>query len=134
MYIDNSNSPELNGKFLGTITTDFARVAEVIKEASYAIRTREISAYPIFPICKTEQPLGALLIDKAAQRPDVEEGERQWHFYMSFLDEFVQRGLVPEEGLEAFKEAYRQPDEYCCLFVIDPELTHFVFVPYPEDL
>ncbi len=46
---------------------------------------------------------------------------------LSFLDEFVQRKLV--EDVEAFRQAYRDPDEFCCLFVIDVDFTRFVFLP-----
>lgn len=134
LLIDNSNSPELNAKFLGTISQDFVHVADVIREASYAIRQRGISDFPIFPICKTKQPVGSLLVHSEEKRPDLDDAPRQWSFYISFLDEFLQRGLVPEDGVEAFKLAYRDAEEYCCLFVIDPELTHFVFIPYPEDM
>jgi hypothetical protein len=133
MLIDSANSPELSGKYLGTITEDFVAVSEVLKEASYALRQRGISDHPIFPICKTEQPVGALLIDKNERRDDIVEGHRQWSFYISYLDEFIQRELIEEEGLPMFMDAYRDPDEYCCLMVLDPEFTNFVFIPYPED-
>ena len=33
-----------------------------------------------------------------------------------------------------FKEIYKDPDEFCCLFVIDKDFTNFIFIPYPEDL
>lgn len=119
-----NNDPELNGKYLGTISQDFVRVADILKEASYQIRTRGFSDYPVFPICKEEQPVGQLLLG----RPRM---ETNWHYYASFLDEFVQRGLVTDQ--ENFKAAYKDPDEFCCLFVIDTEFTNFVFIPYPED-
>lgn len=32
------NSPDLNGKYLGLISSDFALVAETLKEASYQIK------------------------------------------------------------------------------------------------
>jgi hypothetical protein len=32
------NDPELNGKYLGTISEDFIKVADTLKEASYQIR------------------------------------------------------------------------------------------------
>ncbi len=133
MLNDSANSPELNGKYLGTITKDFVAVSDVIKEASYAMRQRGISDHPIFPVCKSEQPIGALFINKYEERDDISPGFREWSFYISYLDEFVQRGLIEEEGQPAFLEAYRDPDEYCCLMVIDPGFTNFVFVPYPED-
>ncbi len=120
------NDPELNGKYLGTISRDFVKVADTIKEASYQIRKRGFSEYPIFPICKETQPIGQLLMDQHL-------AELEWNYFASFLDEFVQRGLVDEEKLEEFKGAYKDPDEYCCLFVVDKTFTNFVYIPYPED-
>jgi hypothetical protein len=118
------NDPELNGKYLGTITKDFAVVADTLKEASYQIRKRAFSDFPIFPISKIDIPIGQLLIGKY-------EMAITWNYYVSYLDEFVQRKLVEDE--EAFKQAYKDPDEFCCLFVVDTEFTNFVFIPYPED-
>jgi hypothetical protein len=118
------NDPELSGKYLGTISTDFVKVSDSLKEASYQIRKRGYSDFPIFPVCKIEQPIGQLLIDKNSF-------ETEWNYYASFLDEFVQRGLI--EGVEEFKEAYKDADEFCCLFVVDQQFTNFVFIPFPED-
>ena len=118
------NDPELNGKYLGTISRDFVKVADTLKEASYQIRKRGFSPYPIFPVCKTNQPIGQLLIDS-------DSGMTEWKYFASFLDEFVQRDLIGHE--EEFKAAYKDPDEFCCLFVVDTEFTNFVFIPYPED-
>ena len=121
-----NNDPELNGKYLGTITADFAVVAETLKEASYQIRKRDFSNYPIFPISKVNIPIGQLLI---AQR----ELATQWSFYASFLDEFMQRKLIDPDKEEEFKKTYKDPDEFCCLFVVDEEFTKFLYIPYPED-
>ncbi|MFN3841370.1 MAG: hypothetical protein ACK4RF_11765 [Cyclobacteriaceae bacterium] len=120
------NDPELSGKYLGTISGDFVKVADSVKEASYQIRTRGFSDFPIFPICKEDQPIGQILIDK-------DLAHTVWNYYASFLDEFVQRGLVDEAKVEDFKRAYKDPDEFCCLFVVDREFTNFVFIPYPVD-
>jgi hypothetical protein len=118
------NDPELNGKYLGTISRDFVKVADTLKEASYLIRKRGFSEFPIFPVCKEEQPIGKLLLDKKSVATE-------WNYYASFLDEFVQRELIKED--ENFKRAYKNPDEFCCLFVVDTAFTNFVFIPYPED-
>lgn len=119
------NDPELNGKYLGTISADFVKVADSLKEASYQIRKAGFE-FPIFAICKVEQAVGQLLLDKKDLRLD-------WFYYASFLDEFVQRELVTQEKEEDFKKTYKDPDEYCCLFVVDEEFTNFVYIPYPVD-
>lgn len=118
------NDPELNGKYLGTITQDFVVVAETLKEAAYQVQKRGFSKYPIFPISKTEIPIGQLLIER-------KELSTNWNYYITYLDEFVQRKLIDSE--EAFKAAYKDPDEFCCLFVVDEQFTNFLFIPYPED-
>jgi hypothetical protein len=120
-----TNDPELDGKYLGTISRDFVKVADALKDASYQIRKAGF-AYPIFPISQEDQPIGQLLIGKAEQQLD-------WNYYASYLDEFVQRELVRTEKEEEFKGAYKDPDEFCCLFVIDKAFTRFVFIPFPED-
>ena len=121
------NDPELDGKYLGTITQDFAIVAETLKEASYQIRKRGFSDYPIFPIGKEEDiPIGQLLIDK-------HEVATQWYYNATYIDEFIQRKLIEEEKVDAFKASFKDPDEFCCLFVIDGEFTRFVYIPYPID-
>ncbi len=120
------NDPELNGKYLGTISGDFVKVADTLKEASYQIRVRGFSDYPIFPVCKEEQPIGQLLIGRSF-------AGTTWNYYASYLDEFVQRGLIDEGKQDAFKAAYKNADEFCCLFVVDKDFTNFIFIPYPED-
>ena len=119
------NDPELDGKYLGTISKDFVKVADSLKEASYQIKKAGFD-FPIFPISKEEIPIGKLLIDKFQANGD-------WNYYASFLDEFVQRELVDKDKQEDFKNTYKDPDEFCCLFVVDKEFTRFVFIPFPED-
>jgi len=119
-----ANDPELNGKYLGTITQDFIRVSDHIKEASYLIRKQGFSDYPIFAISKVELPIGKLLFGK-------DDMGLSWNYYASFLDEFIQRKLIEKEA--EFKESYKDADEFCCLFVVDEKLTGFIYIPYPTD-
>ncbi|MBC7446461.1 MAG: hypothetical protein H7330_00200 [Hymenobacteraceae bacterium] len=123
------NDPELQakGRFLGTITSDFVQIADHLREAAYAIRDRELSKFPIFVFAREPVALGALLF--GAQERDL-----KWYVYAATLEEFTQRGLVEVgEGEAAFQSAYKNPDEYACLFVVDPSFMEFVFLPYPED-
>jgi hypothetical protein len=119
------NDPELNGKYLGTISEDFVKVADTLRESSYQIRKAGFG-FPIFPISKTHIPIGQILFERRLLH-------LEWNYFASFLDEFVQRELIAKEKEEDFKNAYKDPDEYCCLFVVDEAFTRFVFIPYPED-
>jgi len=120
------NDPELNGKYLGTISKDFVKIADQIKDASYQIRTRGFSDFPIFPISKGEITVGQLLFNKKELGLD-------WNYYATYLDEFIQRKLIKEEKVEDFKKVYKNPDEFCCLFVVDDDFTNFLFIPFPND-
>jgi hypothetical protein len=121
------NDPELDGKYLGTISQDFAIVSDTLKEASYLIRKRGFSDLPIFPISKEDGiPIGQLLVDK-------HEVATAWNYNASFLEEFVQRKLIESDKVETFKTSFKDPDEFCCLFVIDGEFRRFVYIPYPVD-
>ena len=119
------NDPELSGKYLGTISHDFVKISDTLKEASYQIRKNGFE-YPIFPICKEEQPVGQLLIGK-------KQLGTEWNYYVALMDEFVQRELIAKDKTDTFVQAYKDADEFCCLFVIDTAFTNFVFIPYPED-
>ena len=120
------NDPELDGKYLGTISKDFVIVSDSLKEASYQIRKRGFSDYPIFPISKIEVPIGQLLFAK-------DEVATEWNYNITYLDEFVQREIVSKDKIDEFKKIYKDPDEFCCLFVIDGDFTNFLFIPFPID-
>lgn len=124
--LDDANSPEINKQLMGEISSDFVKVADQLKEASYQIRKRGFSEYPVFVASRREVPVGQLLIG-------ANELENQWSYKASFLDEFVQRGLIGPESIDLWKENYKKPDEYCCLFVVHGDFAGFVYVPYPED-
>jgi hypothetical protein len=124
--MDDANSPELNRKLMGHVSEDFIRVSDQLKEASYQIRKRGFSDNPIFIITTNEVELGALLIGSA-------ELSNRYNYYASFMQEFVDRKLIGVESSEAFKESYKDPDEYCCLFALIGDFSGFIYVPYPED-
>ena len=120
------NTPELDGKYLGTITKDFVKVAHVIKEASYQIIKRKISKHPIFVISKEIPEIGQCIIQRDKVKTD-------WNYNLSFLDEFIERGLIAKENEQEFISSYRSPEEYCCLFVVEKEFLNFIYIPYPEN-
>ena len=121
------NDQPLDGKYLGTISSDFVKVADQLKEAAYVIGEQQGYAYPIFPMAKVPLPLGALFIDKG----EVEGN--QWCYYAAYLEVLLQCGLVGKDKAADFKQAYKDLNEFCCLLVVDECFTKFVYIPYPVE-
>ena len=124
--MDDANSPEIDKALMGKVSSDFVKVSDHLKEASYQIRKREFSECRIFVVSTQKVEIGAPLF----QQGDLSS----IYFYnASFLEEFVTRTMIGEESIELFKENYRNADEYCCLFVIDGGFAGFIFLPFPID-
>ena len=121
------NSPDLNGKYLGLISSDFIKVSEALKEAAYQIKKRGFSDFPIFVSSQRTIDIGQKLIGIN------ELNENKWNYHASLLEEFVQRKLISEENQELFIQNYKDIEEFACLFVVDGQFTNFVFIPYPEE-
>jgi hypothetical protein len=120
------NSPDVDGKYLGQISSDFILVSDVLKDASYQIRKRGFSDYPIFVVSKLILKIGSLLLGPT-------DLHNQWTYYASYLADFKARDLITEHQEPLFRDSYKDPEEFCCLFVIDGDFAKFVFIPYPED-
>ncbi|WP_128544481.1 hypothetical protein [Larkinella soli] len=125
--LDDANSPDLNRKLMSAVSGDFVKVAEVLREASYQIRKRGFTENPIFVASRKDVDIGQLFLGAK------ELADNEWSYRASLLDEFVQRRLVGAESVDLFRENYKNPDEYCCLFVVDGEFAGFIFIPFPED-
>lgn len=121
-----NNNFTLDSRYLGTISSDFAKVSEKLKEASYHIRKQKSYNYPIFPISKVPLSVGALLIEKG-------EVDNQWNYYAAYLDVLIQWGLIAQDKADSFQSTYKNPDTFCCLLVVDTGFTHFMYIPYPEE-
>ena len=126
LLVDNINDPELNGKYMGQISSDFVKVADQLKEASYQIRARKLSLHPIFTTSREPIAIGSSLFA-------ANDMGNSWYYGVSSVEEFLQRGLITEDNIEHFEKSYRDPDEFCCLFVVDKEFINFVYIPFPEE-
>ncbi|MBP6054980.1 hypothetical protein [Aquirufa regiilacus] len=122
------NSPELNGKYLGLISSDFVLVADALKEAAYQIKKRGFSDFPVFVCSQRPIEIGQMLIGVA------ELNGNKWNYHASMMEEFVQRKLIAEENVELFVQNFKDVEEYACLFVVDGQFTNFVFIPYPDEI
>jgi hypothetical protein len=116
----------LDGKYLGTITSDFIKVADKLKEASYLIRKRGDYSYPLFTMAPIAIEIGSLLVAPNEQ-------DNQWYYYAAYLDALVEGQIIAPDKIADFKNTYKDPDEFCCLLVIDDGFANFVYIPYPVD-
>jgi hypothetical protein len=118
----------LDGKYLGKISTDFVQVADKLRESSYIIRERGGYEFPVFILSFIPIELGILLIN-------VDELQNQGYYYATYLDALVQAQLISPDKATDFQAAYKDPDEFCCLLVIDPAqgFAKFLYIPYPVD-
>lgn len=126
VLMDDANSPEINQKLMGKVSSDFIKVSEHLKEASYQIIKRKFSENPIFILTENTVEIGATLF----QQNDF---KTTYEYRASFLEEFISRNMIGEESIEFFKENYKDPEEYCCLFVIDQAFAGFIYLPFPND-
>lgn len=122
------NSPELNGKYLGLISSDFVLVADTLKEAAYQIKKRGFSEFPVFVSSQRPIEIGQMLIGVG------ELNGNKWNYHASMMEEFVQRKLIAEENVELFVQNFKDVEEYACLFVVDGQFTNFVFIPFPDEV
>jgi hypothetical protein len=124
--MDDANSPELDKKLIGRVTEDFIVVCDHLKEASYQIRSKNESAFPIFVLSYEDVSLGVPYLLAS-------DMNTKFHYSISAIEEFVNRDLVGEDSVAFFRENYKDPDEYSCLFVVDGQFAGFMYIPYPND-
>lgn len=98
---------------------------ESIVEVSREIIREKVSQYPIFICHQHEVSIGEVILD----RHELGTG---WTVQASTLEQFVSTGLIKPEKEKDFKQAYKNPNEQMCLFVIVPEGANFVFYPYKK--
>ncbi|MBI1184361.1 hypothetical protein GC194_08825 [bacterium] len=96
---------------------------EAIQTIAYEIIDNDVSKYPVFVAHKTEVDLGRKILD-------AEELEAKWDINASILEEFVAKGLIPEEKTKSFTAAFKNPKTHMCVFVADERSGNFVFFPY----
>ena len=107
---------------LKSLETELILYSDSIKEVAEDI-IADLSKYPIFIAHQHEAKIGELIIDK-------EELATEWNIHASTLEEFIERGVINSEKQEFFKQNYKDPNLYICVFVMVPEGANFVFYPF----
>jgi len=115
---------EINKEIIESADMDLATYEDYLQELANVVLEQEVTKYPIFVM--HQQPIveiGRTVIDAARSKT-------KWSVNISHLEEFVNRKIVPENNIENFKQVYKNPSEFICIFVLANENANFVFRPY----
>ncbi len=102
------------------LQTDLQPWIPTLGKAVDTILDQEVSKYPLFVVYKGDIAIGLPLVER--------EGE-EWSINASTLEEFATKGLIEPDKVDNFKEVYKDPLEFICLFVVNPQGATFVFLP-----
>lgn len=108
---------------LKSLETDLVLYAESLKEVADEIIAEGLSKFPIFIAHQHEVSIGEIVIDK-------NEMATEWNIHASTLEEFSEVGIVKPDKEDFFKQNYKDPHKFMCIFAIVPEGANFVFYPY----
>lgn len=86
------------------------------------ILDNDISEFPIMVLHQHETEIGIPIIDK-------ERVKGNWSVNASSLEDFVAKQIITEDKVSSFKEVYKDPKEFVCLFVLSELGVQFIFIP-----
>lgn len=108
---------------LKSLETDLVLYADSLKEVADEIIAEELSKFPIFVAHQHEVSIGEVVIDK-------NEMATEWNLHASTIEEFLEVGIIKSDKEDFFKQNYKDPQKFMCIFAIVPEGANFVFYPY----
>ncbi len=109
--------------YLNSLRLDLNLFKDAIKEVSEDIIKDGFSEYPIFIAHQAEVKLGEVILDR-------EELGINFTIQASTIEEFVNRNIIKPGNAAKFKEAFKDPSKFCCIFLITEYGGQFVFVPF----
>ncbi len=96
---------------------------KMLRQASRTIIDQDVSLYPIFIFHMDDLTLGIELAN-------AENVNGKWSVNASTLEEFVAKRLIEDARIDSFKDTFKDPEEFFCLFVVaEDQSAQFIFVP-----
>lgn len=108
---------------LQQLRAELILMKDSIKETSADIIKGGFSSHPIFIAHQEDIEIGEVILDKT-------DMSTHWSISASTLEDFVEKGVVPADKADYFKENYKSPKDFICMFVIHGNDARFVFIPY----
>lgn len=108
---------------LNLLRADMIWVREALLEVSSDMIREGYSRYPVFIAQETDPELGELLFDRS-------ELNLNHSIAVSYMEEFVERGIIAEDKQSLFVDNYKDPAKFFCFLLISSQAgAHLVFVP-----
>jgi hypothetical protein len=112
---------EENEKFL-MLEYQIRPYKKILAQAAEVVIDENVSKYPIFIIHQQELEMGLPLIESDGKN-------HKWSVNISTLEEFVTKGIIFEDKIDEFRQNYKNPELYLCLFSLSELGAQFLFIP-----
>ncbi len=91
-------------------------------QASDAILDQDISSYPIFVVHQYSVDIGIAILQK-------EVSDSVWSVNVTTLEELATKNIIDMDRVDQFRQVYKNPKTFLCLFLISELGVNFVFIP-----
>jgi len=110
---------------LETLQNDLTYYADYLQGLAREILDSGTSKYPVFVAHQQERGLdiGKPILQHA-------QIETRWSINISLMEEFVAKGIIAREKFADFKQSWKDPEDFMCVFVYAGPASSFVYLPY----
>lgn len=93
---------------------------KMLGQAVTTILDEDVSKYPIIVAARESIQIGLPLVEQPAPLVNL---------HASTLEEFSTKGLIDAARIDRFREVFKDPTQFLCIFLIAPPEGTFVFIP-----
>jgi len=112
---------------LSSLQADLNYYADYLHGMANEVLNSGLSKYPIFIAHQMPIGMGRMLLDHT-------QLNTQWSISISLLEEFVGRNVVTKDKLFSFRQQFKDPENFMCVFMLAADgTTRFVYLPYGDD-
>jgi hypothetical protein len=105
---------------------DLGYYASYLQGIAHEVLDSGTSRYPVF-VAYEGQPveIGRPLLDHR-------QLDTRWSVRASVMEEFIHKGILSREQFLVFKQSWKDPNDYMCVFVATLSQPSFVYLQYPR--
>ncbi len=116
---------EVFKKLLDTLKDDLDFYNDLLKELAIDIMAQGYSKYPVFVAHQHDVKLGETILNH-------KEYARDYSINASTLEEFIEKKVIVADKENEFKQTYKDPRKYMCIFFVRPDGANFIFMPFKK--